>query len=556
MIYGQNGGQRFRSAGGGGQWALASQTSNNLAASGNVQTVKIPQNMAADFRNRQWNMQVPAIGVRVQGTLTNDLGAATLKCSRLQRGSFVNVQLDTPKLTKKYYQTFMDLARWSFAGELVNGPAMQLDQHMSTPGGVATRGIHPEYLALPDNTLGAGLSTPLSTFNPSYFPGSRTDAYWRQLEGLLNVQAPGASVAQTVDDFFVIPLCAYMGDLVADSIPLDTLCDYEQPWQINCQMNRTPEGNLIHVANGGAFSVTTVSLYVFAVPLRPTDKRVHGMPWQFRNVSRSAGDLKYNDGEVVLFSGTLPATTDTNVTDTVDAKAYRPGIVYGEFSGDFAVANYLDWYIAGQNTFPKYYKDRGPRHLLEEIWNRRNGFQTVRYPGVTGTAENVLRSARAFGGTTPPTTQLAPNDLSTLLGMVSPYPCRMVAVSALEMKGFPGFGSLDAGCGAASVKLEGNWDFSSGQYAYNSLANMVDIVLNNDATDRGIIEDLGQNCCKNGTVTFLPTIANPDSPSSNIVAGKITSFVQSVPDAVANAGAALMNAGSGTPQLSAVAPKV
>ena len=279
MIYGQNGGQRFRSAGGGGQWALASQTSSNLAASGNVQTVKIPQNMAADFRNRQWNMQVPAIGVRVQGTLTNDLGAATLKCSRLQRGSFVNVQLDTPKLTKKYYQTFMDLARWSFAGELVNGPAMQLDQHMSTPGGVATRGIHPEYLALPDNTLGSGLSTPLSTFNPSYFPGSRTDAYWRQLEGRLNVQAPGASVAQTVDDFFVIPLCAYMGDLVADSIPLDTLCDYEQPWQINCQMNRTPEGNLIHVANGGAFSVTTVSLYVFAVPLRPIDKRVHGMLW-------------------------------------------------------------------------------------------------------------------------------------------------------------------------------------------------------------------------------------------------------------------------------------
>lgn len=555
MLMGQMGGQRFRSAGGGGQWALAAQTSGSLAATGNVQTVKIPQNMAADFRNRSWNIQVPAIGVRIQGTLTNDtaVGASTLKCSRLQRGSFINLQLDTPKLTKKYYQSFMDLARWSFAGELVNGPAMQLDQHVSTPGGLALRSIHPEYLALPDYALGAGLSTPLSTFNPSYYPGSRTDAYWRQLEGLLNVRAAGGNVAQTVDDFFVIPLCAYMGDLVADSIPLDTLCDNEQPWQINLQMNRDPSGALVgNGGGGGSFAVTTVSLYVFSVPLRPTDKRVHGMPWQFRNVSRSAGDLKYNDGETILFSGTLPATTDTNVLDTVDAVAYKPGIVYGEFSGDFAVANYLDWYVAGQNFFPKYYKDRGPRHLLEEIWNRRGGFQTVRYPQV---GVSALRSARALTGTTPPTTTLAPNDLSTLLGLVSPYPCRMVAVSALEMKGFPGFGSLDAGCGAASVKLEGNWDFSSGQYAYNSLANMVDIVLNNDPTDRGIIEDLGQNCCKNGTVTFLPTLANPDSPTKDIVAGKVTSFVQSVPDAIAATGIASM-VGAATPGVSAVAPKV
>jgi hypothetical protein len=130
----------------------------------------------------------------------------------------------------------------------------------------------------------------------------------------------------------------------------------------------------------------------------------------------------------------------------------------------------------------------------------------------------------------------------------------MVAVSALEMKGFPGFGSLDAGCGAASVKLEGNWDFSSGQYAYNSLANMVDIVLNNDPTDRGIIEDLGQNCCKNGTVTFFPTLANPDSPSKDIVAGKVTSFVQSIPDAIANTGIATM-ASSGMPRLASVALK-
>ncbi len=554
MLIGQNGGQRFRSAGGGGQWTLAAQTSSGLAVSGNIQTVKIPQNMAADFVNRQWNIQVPAIGVRVQGTLTADAGVSTLKCSRLQRGSFVNVQLDSPKLTKKYYQTFLDLARWSFAGELVNGPAMQLDQHMSTPGGVEKRGIHPEYLALPDYTLGAGQSSPLSTFNPSYHPGRRTDAYWRALEGLLNVRAPGGG-AQTVDDFFVIPLCAYMGDLVSDSIPLDTMCDNEQPWQINCQMNRDPTAALTGFA-GGSFVVSTVSLYVFAVPLRPTDKRVHGMPWQFRNVSRSAGDLKYNDGEVILFSGTLPATVDGNVTDTVDGAAYKPGIVYGEFSGDFAQANYLDWYVAGSNYYPRYYKDRGPRHQIEEIWNRRKGFQTVRYPGNTGVpaTDTALRSARALGGTTPPVTLLAPKDLSTLLGPVSPYPCRMIAQSALEMKGFPGFGSLDAGCGAATVKLEGNWDFSSGQYAYNSLANMVDIILNNSPEDRTIIEDLGQNCCKNGTVTFFPTLANPDSPSKDIVAGKVTSFVQSIPDAIANTGIATM-ASSGMPRLASVAPK-
>lgn len=170
--------------------------------------------------------------------------------------------------------------------------------------------------------------------------------------------------------------------------------------------------------------------------------------------------------------------------------------------------------------FPYWFQDRSPRHVYQSIQNSRPRGHLVRYGSST---DIVVRAGRALVGLGFANTVDAPN-FTTLLGPVSPWPVRMVAVSALEMEGFPGFGSVDRTCGTPYIDMTGTQDFGgpTSISAINGKQGMIDVILNNSAEDKVYIEDLGRGCCRDGTVVFAPTAANPDSPKAGIIAGKLT----------------------------------
>lgn len=549
-ITGNKGGTRFRSMPGRGQWVLCNTTAGapGVGAENNLQ---IPRSLASDFNSRGWHGAVPALGIRVRGTINSDfaVGANTLKCTKHQRGTHFDMMINN-KLQKPYSQTRHDLTRMAYIGMLVNPVAELLDQWFEDDGVGPVEGITPKGYLAPDIGIAGSDAKPFIGDNEANYPALDVfDSFWRQLEGQVPIRTNGAATTVTnFDDFWSIPLCSLKGGLEADSIPLDTLCDLDQPWEVSVRYIRALATDF--AADGtGAGTVTSISLYLYVIPQRANqDPRKHGCPYIIRQQPRAQSPLQYLAGEVVLFSGNLPITQDTTRVDTVDAVAYRPGVTHIDVSRDLAPGNTLDWMLGGGEpaNFPYWFKDRSPSHVYRELANARRSYHKTRYQRFTGAGPNpVVRAGRALAGLD--YANLVDADkLSTLLGSINPFPVRILALTALEMDGFPGFGSLDKGCAPPFIELTGSVPFAGGISDINSPQNMFDVIRNTDPVDMALIEDLGRNCCKTGEVKFVPTVANPESPKANIVAGKLTNFEQVMPadPAGLNAGQLLNTVGA------------
>ena len=535
-INGQRGGVKFRSMGGRGQWVPCGTAA--VVTVGAISSIQIPKSLPGDFLQRGWHGAVPAIGVRVQGSINSDfaVGASTLKCTKQQRGTFVDVLL-VNKYTNPMAQSRHDLTRLSYLGMLVNPLAEMLDREFEDASAGPSIGITPQGYIAPDIGIAGSDAKPFIGDNEQNYPAlDFFDSFWRQLEGQVPIRTNGAATTTTTfDDFFSIPLCHLKDGLEADSIPLDTVCDLDRPWELTVRVNRAM-GTSFSVGGTGSATITSIALYVYVIAQRDTDPRTHGNPYIIRQQPRSQSPLQYLPGEIVLFSGNLPLTQDTTRVDTVDAVAYLPGLTHLNFATDITNGNTLDWNPGGAEkaSFPYWYQDRNPAQVYHSIANGRRNFHLTRYQRTAAGNVPVVRSGRALAGLGFVNITDA-DKLSTLLGSVSPWPCRILAMSCLERQGFPGFGGLDRSCAPPFIELTGAWDFTGTLSSINGPQNMFDVVVNNSPEDRTLIEDLGRNCCKNGTVKFSPTAANPDSPKADLVAGKLTDFVQVLPKDLATA---------------------
>ena len=528
MIEGRRNANVFRSEGGRGEWIIANSLTAGFSA-GNVQQIEIPKTLSADYKQRGWNGAVVAMGVRIRGVHTADVGAQTVRVSKHQVLSHYDVLINC-NMKYPYTQQREDLARWAYVGMAVNARAEMLDQEFVDDGERPLRGIVPANVVSPDVGIAGNDAKPLVTQNGSNYPGTdRLDSMWRQFEGLTTIAEAEPNAGEEFDFFQSIPLCAYTGSLLRDSIPLDTLCDLNRPWNLSFRVARDPASSFCKVA--GTWTTQRVDLYLYVIPTRDSDPRMHGFPYILRRKNRGQSPLQYEPGEVVLFTGNFPLTGvgAETFTDTVNGQAYSFMVVHGNYCPDFMQGNTLDWAATGaQARFPYWYKNRNPRHVVDSVWNARRDFHQLRYGA---SDEVVVRAGRAIAGLGyAPVVDSA--NLTTLLGTVSPFPVRVLGCSALEFKGFPGFGALTRDCGTPFIELTGtiNYGGGSGPSAINGQQGMTDIILNNSDEDRIYIEDLGRGCCKDGSVVFAPTATNPESPKADIVAGKLTTFEEVKPD--------------------------
>lgn len=525
MLEGIKGDRKFISRAGRGEWIPANSLTSGLAL-GNTQQIEVPKNLATDYRMRGWNAAVPAMGIRIRGTRTPDVGVARLQASKLQLLSHYEILL-VNDYKNPMMQSRENLAAIAFIGMLVNPEAEWLDQYFVDDDTRPVQGIVPQSFVSPDLGIVGNTAKAFLTQNPSNYPYlNPKDSFWRQLEGLFDIAVP-VPAAGTFDVFQCFPLCAGTGSLVRDSIPLDTLCDLAKPWKLQITIARDPAASFCKVA--GTFVTTRIDLYLYAIPQRDTDPRQHGLPYIIRHSNRAQSPLQYQPGEVVLFSGTLPVTGNQTFTDTVNGNAYNPCIVYGDFKGDLTTGNVLEWATTGQIArFPYWFQNRNPRHVYDSIANARPRHHLTRYGSPT---DVVVRGGRNLVASTGVANTVDAANLSTLLGVISPWPARIFACTALELEGFPGFGALDRECGVPYVTITGTYDFSgsSSISAINGMGGMVDVILNNSAEDKVYIEDLGRGCCRDGTVVFAPTASNPDSPTAAIIAGKVTTMEEVKP---------------------------
>lgn len=526
MIQGRNRDVTFRSKAGRGEWVLAGSLTSGITV-GNAQLIKIPKNLPSDYKQRGWNGAVPALGIRARGTITPDVGVTDLKATKLQLMShidmLINCDLKTP-----YMQQREDLARLAFVGMVTNPDAEFLDQMFVDDGERPLIGVNPRDFISPDVGILGNTAKPLVTQNGNNYAGSDPrDCFWRQTEGqfLIATAVPAPSTFDFLQSF---PLCAGTGSLLKDSIPLDTLCDITKPWEISLRLARDPNTTL-HLGGGAGIVFTRLDVYCYIIPMRDSDPRVHGLPYMIRRQNRAQSPLQYQPGEIILCSGNFPITGDTTFVDTVNAVGYRPCIVYGDFRTDMTQGNVLEWATPGEvSRFPYWFQDRSPRHVYQSIHNSRPRHHLVRYGSST---DIVVVGGRVMAGLGYANVVDAAN-FTTLLGTVSPWPIRIVAESALEMEGFPGFGTLDRSCGAPYVDVTGTQDFggTGSISAINGKQGMLDIVLNNSVEDKTYIENLGRNCCVDGSVVFAPTAANPDSEKATLIAGKITTSEEVKPN--------------------------
>lgn len=526
MLIGRQGAVMFRSKYGGGEWVFAASQANPQV--GQEYAIEIPKNLATDIGNRKAKGLVPAIGIRVRGTLASDMRAAPneaqteeLYCTKLQRGSFVNLFIQN-SYKNPYSSVPLDLAKWMIFSEIVNPDAEMLDQEFS-----GRRGIVPSSMISPiDINPGNDPVTMNRAVNDmrenpyNYTTESRLDSMWRELEGLAPIrgQTGLARITTTTDDLFSIPLCATTGNRRANSIPLETLCDMNQPWQAQVTINRNPTGTLVGIGgDGGSFTITAIELWLYVIPLRQRDAREYGTPYYIKSMVRAQSPLLYDKGQTILYSGNIPDTKSTLVDTITDkdavTRSYRHIIAYGDYSGDLANGLTLDWYSAGECYFPWYFKDRSPRHVYDGVHNKRTGHHLIRYgfQADGATPQIVVRSGRDQNAVLGYQNIIDAN-IANVLGCVSPWPVRIVAETALEMDGFPGFGTLDNNCQAPYIELEG-WVPSSAMY---------DVILNSSKEDQQYIATLGNNCCNGELPKFAPTIDKSTATTGIITNAELT----------------------------------
>lgn len=506
---------------------------------GVTQAIKFDNSLVNFFRMRGWKVQVPGIALRIRGTITADhvgAGDTLLKCSKDQRLSFFEVGIVPPGMEHKpIYSSPLNLLQLAYMSRIVNPQVEMLDQDFSAADGVVKGGFPAQWVPPDLGIASGGLPTgngPLATMNRDNYPSvDRRDCYWRQLEGLVPVRDPSAATVTAFDDVQVIPLCCLTKNPLFDSIPLDTLCDLTSAWQVTVRY--APDGMHMNQSivgfNGGTTSfdagaASQIDLYAICIMQREEDARYTGLPWYAESNPAVTADIVYPEGKIILFSGNLPAC-GSQLVDTVDAQAYQMRVAFGNFSPDKAAALQVDWYLNNQSWFPPLNSERPMRDIIDLIHNRRSHSHILRYLA-SGTV--MTRAGRALVGVLGYANQVDALNLGSLLGPISPEPVRVLVETAPDLKGIPGLGSLDqSGC-KTSVKLTGGFDFDASHLSsLNATASggLWTIYVNNAKADLDKLQKLGQNCCGDEKVPWVPT-ADSSSPKQGLVAGIITPWKQ------------------------------
>lgn len=338
MIQGRNRDKTFRSMPGRGEWVIAGSITSGLSV-GNAQVIQVPKNLPGDYKQRGWNGAVPAFAIRARGTITPDAGAADLKATKHQFMAHLDLLINC-NLKQPYMQQREDLTRLAYISMSINPDAEALDQNFVDDGERPLIGLTPANFVAPDVGVVGSDSKPLLTQNGvNYTSTNPRDCFWRQLEGQTLI-ATAAPVASTFDFVQSIALCAGTGSLVKDSVPLDTLADLNKPWEFSLRIAKDPNTTL-HKTGGAGIVFTRLDVYLYIIPMRDTDPRVHGLPYVIRHQNRSQSPLQYQPGEVVLISGNFPITGDSSFVDTVNGQAYSPMVVFGDFKMDMTQGNVL-----------------------------------------------------------------------------------------------------------------------------------------------------------------------------------------------------------------------
>jgi hypothetical protein len=526
MLAGKDGAARFRSKYGIGHWfdpRVNIVGGGGGIVSGQQFTLEMPKNLAVDLGQRRAKGLVPALGLRIRGTVTPDAvgGATPLFMSKLQFASFFDVNI-VNSLQNPYSQKMLDLAKWQLFAMAVNPDAEMLDQEFPTVPGMVSKGevsfadfgVDP-FAGVAHGggaVLGPVDQASYGTKNAANYPcTSRLDSYWRQLEGMIQVRDVAGAV-NYFDLVYSIPLCAGTGRLRADVIPLETLCDVNRPWQVEVKLNTDFAGKVIGF-DGGSITVTRIELHVYIIPIREEESRECGNTYIIRNLTRAASPFLYQNDEVVLLSANLPDTQSTTV-DNVDMRSYQRRIKFGDYSQSLIAGAFQDLYSDGEVYFPPYAKDRNPRFVIEGLWNCNPRHHIIRTAyDRSGNPIPVVRGGRnqlatiGFQNVVDPT-------LVNILGEISPWPIQVLAATNLNMSGFPGFGTLTANCKAPYIMFEG-WLPSS---------NTWDVVLNTTEVDVQYIQSLGGACCDAEKPRFAPTIDGSSPKAGIILSSGITTY--------------------------------
>jgi len=520
-----------------GRWMYHDQY-NGVVTPGQVRRLQFRPEMPGIYKQSGNHVQVPCIGIRINATVTSDTagGAATLRASKLQLGSFFQVNI-TNSFNRPYMQLPLDLAKLHFIGAIVNAPAQFLDRNFysdsaTLPCGPKV-GLRPKSEVMEDTALGA--SFPYVSKSRFIYPGlDDYDTYWRALEDLFTIRA-APQVVETVNFMYAIPLCAIQsGNFKQDSLPLNTLCapsgGQAPQWFVEVSQLVQFEGRLVHADDTGAIAINAIELWTYNIAVPMKEPIRHGIPWWYRPVQRNTSPFVFQGGEVPLLTGTLPNTQMADTfTEMINAQTYTYRIAYPNVNADFRPENTLE-YLQGQETvYPSGYSfERNPREVYTNFWNGGKFNHSLR----TGLSTQVsIVGGRAVLGLG--YANIVDVDLETVLGLVSSCPVRAFARTDLTQSSFPGLGTLDPTCGNASIVTTGTWNTTVGDVS-NTVAQE-DILVNLDAGDRAKIQMLGGVCCL-GTEKFIPTFDDPTSPKADLVEG-LTGYVQDM--TVQNAAAAL-----------------
>lgn len=525
-------GVEFRSTAGAGRWIPCNTLVGSSIGVGARPAIQVPPNLESDLNTRGWKGQCPAYGVLVQGSVTADNGgpgAAELFASRTQVLDFVSVQMSN-RFKNPYSRQWLTLAQMEFLGQAINPRANALDTEFYDDDAALTvfAGQDPLATVAPDIATAGTPFKQFGTRNPDRYPAlDWRDSYWRGLEGRVQIRADAAGVTTSFAYLASVPLALGTGALANDVVPLGTIVDPTNPWQLQVQVNQSGEGRLIHAAAGGAFSITSIGLYLYVIPVRKEDAYRSGILYTIRTETRSQSPLRYQADQVVIFTGNIP-TSQSALVDTVDGVTYVPGIEFPYINGDFEPNNASDWYVADQVHFPPHDKFRSPREVYERIWNRGTLRPRLR-TGLPGEASIFAGRALVGRGYPAGALEVDAGIFETQLGAVSSAPCRVMAMTALDLEGFPGFGYIPQPgappCTPPYISLEGTYNFNSAD-PISALNQMTDVVINTSEQDRTLVQSLGKDCCTKGGAVFIPRVDNPDSPKAQIVAGKVTTWVE------------------------------
>lgn len=526
------GGALFRSKKGGGEWLSVFQATGSQVLAG-IDCL-IPKNLAADRASRKSYGQVPAVGFYIELTVTADNGGpGTLPkyVNNVDLLSYFDMIPQVP-LNKKYAQGVKNLADWHFIGQVVNPRAANLRRYFVDfyQNNIAPWwGLDPVAPWVDPSVFMAG-TTNFQAFGSKssarYPETDIQDSYWGQLEGRTLIRSDKNTVS-TVQLFTSFPLTygTAVDGLMADSIPLATLCDTDNLWNFRVKQNRAFEdavyGALVHAALGGSVVVSKVGMYLYILDRRMEDKRVAGLPYWVTDRTIAQLEIAYNKDTLYLFSGNFPRTVPRPgalVEMTYGPTNYVCPVAYGNFNPDMLVGNQQFLYVGAETYFPVDSQYAHPSELYESYWNagaRANPeFQRpfLRY-GKNGDISPIGGASASNLGFA---NRVDADVFGAQHGLRSAAPVRFVAGTMMEVAGLPGFGSLDTSCGDPRVKYNGTFDLSNG--GLSSLASLTDIEVSKSEHDLTRIRDMGENCCKSGTIVFMPMVPDASSPKAPAIA--------------------------------------